>query len=454
MVTASSGDLTYAVVTPTHSDADHLRQLASSLALQTRRPQTWLIVDNGQDLATVALCEELVASHSWVRVIRLSGTERPVRGGPVVRAFVTAIAELRPTPPVIVKADADITLEPRYFELLIEEFARDPHLGIASGARYERARDGSWRRDPTPHGYSEASCRAYRSTCLFEIGPLDKRMGWDTADEVSARLLGWRTHGFNTVSFRHHRQVGTRDGSRLTAWSNEGRTAYYLGYRPLYLLLRTIHRMVGDPAAAAMFFAFLMELRHRPARHPNAALRSYVADRQRLSDACYAAVAIMSEKRRARRARMVELLLVSESGGHLRELIEVADAWKGLRHVWVVSTPQSGEELGLSPDAELVAAAWPTHRSVRALLRNAALALKLIQARRPQVVIASGAVGVPFAWIGRLLRVSVLWIECGGGLRPSLSCRLAAPVAHRIFVQWPEMAGMFGKAEYAGSAFL
>jgi Oligosaccharide biosynthesis protein Alg14 like len=37
--------------------------------------------------------------------------------------------------------------------------------------------------------------------------------------------------------------------------------------------------------------------------------------------------------------------------------------------------------------------------------------------------------------------------------RPSLSLRLAAPAADRIYVQWPELRAAVPRARYAGTVF-
>ena len=73
---------------------------------------------------------------------------------------------------------------------------------------------------------------------------------------------------------------------------------------------------------------------------------------------------------------------------------------------------------------------------------------------RPAVVITTGAaLSVPFAWVGRLFGARVVYIECSGRVGISLSCRLIAPVAHRLYVQWPEVAPQVSKARYAGTIF-
>ena len=61
-----------------------------------------------------------------------------MRGGAVVRAFNARRRLADSVPDVVVKLDADVSLEPDYFERLLAAFAADPQLGIASGTCFEQ----------------------------------------------------------------------------------------------------------------------------------------------------------------------------------------------------------------------------------------------------------------------------------------------------------------------------
>lgn len=83
----------------------------------------------------------------------------------------------------------------------------------------------------------------------------------------------------------------------------------------------------------------------------------------------------------------------------------------------------------------------PTCRTFRNLARNLVVAWRVLRRHRPRVVLCTGSgIVVPFAWVGRLLGARVLYVECGGRVdEPSLSCRIVSRVAHRTYVQWPEL---------------
>jgi beta-1,4-N-acetylglucosaminyltransferase len=135
----------------------------------------------------------------------------------------------------------------------------------------------------------------------------------------------------------------------------------------------------------------------------------------------------------------------------LLQLLALREAWRGFDHVWVTS--DRSDARSLLADERVVYAYWPTSRNLKNLVRNTFLAWSVVRRVRPAVVLSTGAAtAVPFAWIGRLHGARVVYVESVTRIRsPSLSCRLIAPVASRIYVQWPELRNALPRARYAGS---
>lgn len=274
----------YALVTPARDEAANLPRLAGCLATQTLLPTSWTIVENGSTDGTLEVARELAEDHPWIQVVSLSGETAPTRGGPIARAFQAGLELLRtgPEPEVVVIVDGDVSMEPDYFERLMEKFASDPRLGMASGSRYERKR-GEWsRHNPAGSTTVEGQCRAYRWACLPDVLPLDDFMGWDGIDAIKANLRGWRTQTFRDFGYRHHRVIGTRDGSRAQAWATEGRGAYYMGYRPYYLVLRALFHAPREPGALGLVWGYTWAALKRFPRCPDRDVVEFVREDQRL----------------------------------------------------------------------------------------------------------------------------------------------------------------------------
>jgi beta-1,4-N-acetylglucosaminyltransferase len=145
------------------------------------------------------------------------------------------------------------------------------------------------------------------------------------------------------------------------------------------------------------------------------------------------------------------LLLVSSTGGHLLQLVALREAFEGFDRVWV--TFDGGDTRALLAGERVVHAFAPTNRNVPNLLRNLALAVRVIRRVRPVAIVSTGAgVAVPFAWAGRLFGVPFVYVESVTRIdRPSLTYRLIAPVVTRVYVQWPELQGALPRARFRGN---
>jgi glycosyltransferase involved in cell wall biosynthesis len=271
----------YVLITPTRDEATNLRRVADSLSRQTLAPERWIIVDNGSSDDTISIARNLEERFDWVEVVLSPGTDVAEPGLPIVRAFHRGLECVDSIPDVVVKLDADVSMEPDYFERLIGAFVADRALGIASGVCYEH--DGTeWRPTHVTEAHVRGATRAYRWECLQQVLPLEERVGWDGIDELKANVAGWRTAVIPNLAFLHHRRLGTRDGMPWARWARQGRAAHYMGYRFSYLVLRSLHHARRNPAALAMLATYLSAAARRAPRHDDARVRRHLRERQRL----------------------------------------------------------------------------------------------------------------------------------------------------------------------------
>ncbi|MEW6583788.1 MAG: PssD/Cps14F family polysaccharide biosynthesis glycosyltransferase [Actinomycetota bacterium] len=149
----------------------------------------------------------------------------------------------------------------------------------------------------------------------------------------------------------------------------------------------------------------------------------------------------------------IDALLVCSSGGHLLQLVSLRPAWEGFSRVWV--TFDKSDARSLLRDERVVIAHGPTNRNVKNLFKNLWLAWRVIARHRPRVVLTTGAgVAVPFAWVGRLRGARVIYVESFTRIDSvSMSCRMIRPVAHQVYVQWPETTALVPGSKYVGNVF-
>jgi UDP-N-acetylglucosamine:LPS N-acetylglucosamine transferase len=144
-------------------------------------------------------------------------------------------------------------------------------------------------------------------------------------------------------------------------------------------------------------------------------------------------------------------LLVCSPGGHLLQMLSLEPGWRDLDTKWV-TLPAADVEYLLA-GRPTVLAHGPTNRSLRNLVRNLALAVRVIRRERPDVILSTGAaLAVPFFAVGKVAGCRLVYVESLTRTASlSLSGRLVYPLANAFFVQWPEAARGRRKAVHAGS---
>jgi beta-1,4-N-acetylglucosaminyltransferase len=147
------------------------------------------------------------------------------------------------------------------------------------------------------------------------------------------------------------------------------------------------------------------------------------------------------------------VLLVASSGGHLLQLLQLADLWPRERRHWV--SFEKSDAVSLLDGERVTWAYHPTNRSVVNLVRNLAVALPLLRRGGIEAIVTTGAgVAVPFALVGRMLGVNVVYVESMARINsPSLTGRLVYPLADTFIVQWPSLKRYFKRARCFGTVF-
>jgi biofilm PGA synthesis N-glycosyltransferase PgaC len=271
-----------AAIVPFLDEERHLPALLESIATQTRPPDQLLLVDDGSSDASPALAEAFARDREHVRLLsrpRRAAQRDRLAGAPELRSFAWALGSLDEPWDVVAKLDADLRLAPGTLAAMDARFAADPRLGIA-GPRLlsvdEAGRDVSHHSRPE---HVEGATKFYRRECLEEIGPIPAILGWDTIDEVRARMRGWRTAGGtpDEAPVVHLRPMGARDGA-ARGFRRWGACAYAYGEHPLHVMLVGIRALPQPPVVlgGASYVAGWAgaALRRAPRAEPE--LRSYV----------------------------------------------------------------------------------------------------------------------------------------------------------------------------------
>ncbi len=145
------------------------------------------------------------------------------------------------------------------------------------------------------------------------------------------------------------------------------------------------------------------------------------------------------------------ICLAASAGGHLTQLLKLAECWNGYNTFCVTTTEVVREKLGRFGEVYVVGECnrqYPL-RVIRVLYR----CIRIVLSRRPDVVISTGAAaGCMLCLLGKMLGSKVVWIDSITNVeRISLSGRMVRHVADLFLVQWPELTSRYKNVEYAGT---
>jgi len=146
------------------------------------------------------------------------------------------------------------------------------------------------------------------------------------------------------------------------------------------------------------------------------------------------------------------LCLACSAGGHLTELLQLRDAWKGTQHFFVSDKRLNAIDLSKREKTYFVMC---PRRNPAKFLVNFVQSLLIFLKERPAVVVSTGAdSAVAICLIAKLFGKKVVFIESFCRVNSaSLSGRIMYRFADLFLVQWKQNLRFFPKAKYAGSVF-
>ena len=238
----------YVLVTPAYNEEEFIENVIKSVIVQTILPQKWLIVNDGSTDGTDEIIKQYEARHDFITSVRLKREDIGSYYGRRTHAVLIGYEKIKKLEfDFLGVLDADISLDPTYYECILAEFDRNPRLGIASGIHVDKVNERFRKvvRDPdeisTPGGF-----QLFRRECYEAIGGYSvlKYGGDDSLANIMVRMNGWETKSFAQYRAIHHRIIGTSNGTHiLAAKCRDGRAEYILGTHPLFALAKSFRRV-------------------------------------------------------------------------------------------------------------------------------------------------------------------------------------------------------------------
>ncbi len=235
----------YAIVTPVKDEEKYFPKTIASVLKQTVKPQIWIIIDDHSRDRTGQIIENVSEKFEWVVGCKgdVKDHNRKPGGEALINQGICRLNLLQYD--YFVRMDGDISFDHDYFEKIFKKFEQNESLGIASGVCYFPAKN-KLIEEKHPRFHTRGPLKTYRMECFSAIGGLESCLGWDTVDEIKANMQGWITRSFMELKIIHYRKTQTASGA-LNGMNNLGKASYYLGYHPIFFMLRAIKNMTSPP---------------------------------------------------------------------------------------------------------------------------------------------------------------------------------------------------------------
>lgn len=276
------------VISPCRDEAEYMRRTLDAIVAQTRRPDLWVIVDDGSTDATPEILSEYAGVHPWIRVLTRENTGERRVGPGVIDAFYAGLDTVNLEEFThVCKLDLDLDIPPVYFERLLDRMASDVRLGTCSGKPYFcHPGTGKLVSEGCGDDMSVGMIKLFRTDCFRQIGGFVREVMWDGIDCHRCRMLGWRAESYDEpeIRFIHLRPMGSSHRGILTGRMRHGRGQYFMGTGPLFMASSALLRCRRYPVVVgglAMLLGYTVAMLAGQPRYADPAFRRFLRQYQR-----------------------------------------------------------------------------------------------------------------------------------------------------------------------------
>ncbi len=224
----------YLVISNVWNEEGNLDSIYKQLFKQTIKPTRWLMINDGSTDNTLDELEKLKLKCSQYIPLTIFSMPRKSRGNldTLGIAIRTALKSISKRYDFYVKLDIDTVLPANYFEIIFEEFTKDPKLMCASGTIYHKGR-----KEPNRRKWARGSGLVIRGSLFDYYRHNIPEVTLETWIGTLAKI-----HGYNTREFNQITEIQINPTTQLTSKGafRRGRLAYYFGFNPISVLFRAL----------------------------------------------------------------------------------------------------------------------------------------------------------------------------------------------------------------------
>ena len=243
-------DRRYVLVTAARNEEAYIERTINSVLEQTHLPAKWVIVSDRSTDRTDQIAKKYARENGFIEVVRREDSDGSKGFASKVAAINLGYEHLRQLRyDFFGNLDADLSFSPHYYERLVEEFEKNPKLGIAGGFIQERY-NGVFKHRPSNSLRSVAGgTQFFRRQCYEDIGGLKpfELGGEDWCAEIMARMAGWEVQAIPYLTVFHHKRSIEARGA-LREPFREGMVDYLFGSHAIFEIVKCIGRIVERPS--------------------------------------------------------------------------------------------------------------------------------------------------------------------------------------------------------------
>jgi biofilm PGA synthesis N-glycosyltransferase PgaC len=265
------------IVSPVRDEQETLERTLRCMEAQTLKPVRWVVVDDGSTDHTPEILANAAARIPWLRVVKRANRGFRKVGGGVIDAFWDGLESVDIDYDFVSKMDVDLEFSPRYLELMMAHFDRDPGLAGASGKVFRPEGDGlveEFMIDEMVAG----QFKLYRRAAFEKIGGFVREVMWDGIDFHKARMAGYRTASVHDPELRiiHLRLMGSSDRGVYRGRLRWGRGQWFMGTSLPYIAASGLMRTREKPyvlGGLLIIAGYLQAAAKRAPRYADSAFR-------------------------------------------------------------------------------------------------------------------------------------------------------------------------------------
>ena len=202
----------YIIIIPAYNEADYLAHTLEAIVAQSLRPQQLIVVNDGSTDGTAAIIDAFAKRYDWVTPVHSYEDKGYAGGAKIIQAFYRGFAAIAADYDFLVKLDADLYVEPNYFQTIADHFQANDRLGLVGGLLLTE-KNGEWvYENISDRDHVKGAYKAWRKDAFEAMGGLKHTIGWDTLDEILLQYYGWQVLVDESLPVKHFRPLGTKTG--------------------------------------------------------------------------------------------------------------------------------------------------------------------------------------------------------------------------------------------------